>query len=309
MFHPHIETFVQVAESGSFSRAAAARFCSPVSIMNQINALEWRMGFTLLERSTHGVELTPAGQSLYESAKTIMATSEEAIRQARRIAGVEQGIIRLGTSFLRPCKPLLDVWTALDEEHADFQIRIIPFDDSPGSLANMLKSLGRDIDCFVSPCDTFLWKKHYAICLLNQQRCCVALSKKHRLAGKKRLTWDDLAGESFMLVKRGVSPMLDQMRDEIEQHHQSIHIIDMPNIYDAEAFNQCEQLGCLMETPEIWADVHPSLVTLPMDWEYTMPYGVVYAKQPSATFTEFIRLIKRSQRLAVTKETSRHSVR
>lgn len=293
MIHPHIETFVQVAECGSFSRAAAARFCSPVSIMNQINELEWRMGFTLLERTNHGVELTPAGQSLYASAKTIMATSEEAIRQARRIAGVEQGVIRLGTSFLRPCKPLLDVWAALDGEHADFQIRIVPFDDSPASLAKMLKSLGRDIDCFVSPCDASLWKKHYAVCLLSQQRCCVALSKKHRLAGKKRLTWDDLAGESFMLVKRGVSPVLDRMRDEIEQHHQNIHIIDMPNIYDAEAFNQCEQRGYLMETPEVWADVHPSLVTLPMEWEYTLPYGVVYAKQSSATFTEFIRLIKR----------------
>lgn len=69
--------------------------------------------------------------------------------------------------------------------------------------------------------------------------------------------------------------------------------LDMPNIYDAEAFNQCEQLGYLMETPEVWADVHPSLVTLPMEWEYTIPYGVVYAKQSSATFTEFIRLIKR----------------
>ncbi len=240
MLHPHIETFVQVADCGSFSRAAQARFCSPVSIMNQLNALEWRMGFKLLERTNHGVELTPAGQSLYEDAKKIMAVSEEAIRQARSIAGVEQGIIRLGTSFLRPCKPLLDVWAALGMEHADFQIKIVPFDDSPACLADMLKSLGKDIDCFVSPCDAFLWKKQYNICLLAQQRCCVALSKKHRLAGKKRLTWDDVDGESFMLVKRGVSPVLDRMREEIEQHHKNIHIVDMPNIYDAEAFNQCE---------------------------------------------------------------------
>lgn len=293
MFHPHIETFVQVADCGSFSKAAQARFCSPVSIMNQLNALEWRMGFKLLERTNHGVALTPAGQSLYEDAKKIMAVSEEAIRQARSIAGVEQGIIRLGTSFLRPCKPLLDAWAALDVEHADFQIKIVPFDDSPASLTNMLKSLGKDIDCFVSPCDAFLWKKQYNICLLAQQRCCVALSKRHRLAEKKRLTWDDFDGESFMLVKRGVSPVLDRMRDEIEKHHKNIHIIDMPNIYDVEAFNQCEQLGYVMETPEVWTDVHPSMVTLPMEWEYTMPYGIVYAKKSSVIFNEFIQLIKR----------------
>ncbi len=293
MFHPGIEVFVQVADCGSFSKAAAARFCSPVSIMNQINALEWRMGVTLLKRTNHGVELTPAGRSLYEDAKRIMAASEEAVRRARRIAGTGQGIIRLGTSFLRPCKPLLDVWGAIDAEHADFQIRIIPFDDSPAGLSAMLESLGKGIDCFVSPCDSFHWKKQYAICLLAQQRCCVALSKKHRLAGKKRLTWDDLEGESLMLVRRGVSPVLDRIRDEIDRHHANIRLIDMPNIYDAEVFNQCEQLGCLMETPEIWADVHPSLVTLPMEWEYTMPYGVVYAKNPSAIFKEFIKVIKK----------------
>ncbi|WP_241159539.1 hypothetical protein [Desulfovibrio sp. ZJ200] len=54
-----------------------------------------------------------------------------------------------------------------------------------------------------------------------------------------------------MLVRRGVSPVLDRMRDEIDRHHANIRLIDMPNIYDAEVFNQCEQLGCLMETPEI----------------------------------------------------------
>jgi len=35
-----------------------------------------------------------------------------------------------------------------------------------------------------------------------------------------------------------------------------------------------------METLDIWKDVHPSIVTIPMEWGYTIPYGIVYAKQP-----------------------------
>ncbi|MCI7567905.1 MAG: LysR family transcriptional regulator [Desulfovibrio sp.] len=292
MLHPHIETFVLTVDCGSFSKAAAARFCSPVSIMNQINALEWHMGFAVLERTNHGVTLTPAGRSLYEDAKKMMVMAGDAVRQARRTAGVERAVVRLGTSFLRPCKPLLDIWAACDaEEQARFQISIVPFDDSPSSLAAMLQSLGGDIDCFVSPCDAFVWKKRYAICPLAQQRCCVALSRKHRLATKKRLTWDDLEGESLMLVRRGVSPVLDRLRNDIELNRRKVQIIDMPHIYDAEAFNLCEQRGCLMETPEIWADIHPSLVTLPVEWEYAMPYGVIYARNASAVFREFIALV------------------
>lgn len=98
-------------------------------------------------------------------------------------------------------------------------------------------------------------------------------------------------GETLMLIKRGESPVLDRMRDEIEASHPDIQIVDMPNFYDTEAFNVCEQRGCLMEVPDTWADVHPSIVTLPVEWEYEMPFGIVYAQKPSKAFHKFISLI------------------
>ena len=58
MLHPQWETLILVVEYGSFSRAAAARSCSAVAVMNQVNALEERLGVTLLARSTRGVRLT-----------------------------------------------------------------------------------------------------------------------------------------------------------------------------------------------------------------------------------------------------------
>ena len=293
MLHPHITTFVQVADCGSFSKAAAAHFCSPVSIMNQMNALEWRMGFKLLERTNHGVRLTPAGQELYASAKELMEAANEAVRRARDIAGVEQGVIRIGTSFLRPCTPLLDIWNSLEVEHPNFQIKIVPFDDSPTSFSHMLESLGKEIDCFVSPCDAYVWKRKYNLCMLAQSRCCIAISKNHHLARKKKLTWDDLAGESLMLVKKGISPVIDRMWEEIEHSHNDIKIVDIKNIYDIEVFNMCEQFGYIMETPEIWKDIHPSLITLPMKWTYTLPYGVVYPKKASPAFQSFIAIVQR----------------
>ena len=47
-----------------------------------------------------------------------------------------------------------------------------------------------------------------------------------------------------------------------------------------------------METLDIWKDVHPSLVTIPVEWEYTMPYGIVYAKTPSRAAQNFIQMIQ-----------------
>ena len=44
----------------------------------------------------------------------------------------------------------------------------------------------------------------------------------------------------------------------------------------------------------IRTDIHPSLVTLPVEWDYEIPYGIVYAKNPSKPVTEFINVIQKS---------------
>ncbi|MBD5424116.1 MAG: hypothetical protein HDR44_03220 [Allobaculum sp.] len=55
--------------------------------------------------------------------------------------------IRVGTSLLRSCKPLVDLWADIEEGHTSFQLRLIPFDDHPTGLNFMLSQLGRQIDC------------------------------------------------------------------------------------------------------------------------------------------------------------------
>lgn len=294
MYHPQIETLIQVADAGSFSKAAGRMYITPVSVMNQINALEKRIGVKLFVRTNQGVELTQAGQSVYHDAKQMMAASDAAIQRARQIAGLSQPVIRIGTSILRPCKRLMDLWTKVDD--GTLQMRIVPFEDDPAGMASMLNSLGNEIDCFVSPCDSAAWKKSYNIYPLGSCRCCVAVSRRHRLAQKRVLRWPDFSGETLMLIKRGVSSVLDAIRDEIEASHPEIQLVAPPDFYDMEAFNACEQRGYMMEVPDIWSEVHPSIVTLPVEWDYKMPFGVVYAQKPTRAFSNFIRRIEALQK-------------
>ena len=291
MYNPQIETLIQVADAGSFSKAAERMYITSVSIMNQINALEKRIGVKLFERTNQGVELTEAGRSIYRDAKQMITDSDAAIERARQIASVEQLVIRIGTSILRPCKRLIDLWAKADDGSNRFQIKIVPFEDDPANMSAMMKSLGREIDCFVSPCDSAAWRKSYSIHPIGTCKCSIAVSRRHRLAKKERLCWEDMAGETLMLIKRGESPTLDQMRDEIEREHPDIRIVDLPNFYDMEVFNACEQQGYLMEVPDTWSNVHPSIATIPGDWDYEMPFGIVYAQKPSKAFEQFIKII------------------
>lgn len=291
MYNRQIYTFVQVADCGSFSKAAENLFISTVSVMKQVNTLESHIGVKLFERTNHGVLLTSAGHSIYEDAKQIIQASGNAIERARQIAGKEQYVIRVGTSLLRPCKILIDLWSKIDGGNLPFQIKIVPFNDDHISMNSTLESLGKEIDCFVGPCGSIQWMKQYNVHLLGMYKCCIAVSRKHRLAKKKLLKWEDLYGETLVLVKRGEALVLDRLRDEIEAKHPQIHIMDTPNFYDAYVFNKCEQMNYLMETLDIWSELHPSLVTIPVEWDYELPYGIVYANEPSKTFAAFIDAI------------------
>lgn len=297
MYRKELTTFISVAEQGSFLKASKELYITPASVMNQMNKLETDIGVKLIERTNQGTQLTAAGRSVYKDAKKIIKQAETAVIRARQIAGNEKKTICIGTSILRPCKTLIDLWAEVDDGTLPVTIRIVPFDDSPAGMDAMLETLGKEIDCFVSPCDSLAWQEQYNILALRQGKCCIAVPRKHRLAKKECLHWNDLDGETLMLVKRGNSPVLNRLHDEIESNHPEIGIVDIPHFYDTDIFNECEQTGCMMETLDIWKDVHPSIITIPMEWDYTMPYGIVYAKQPSEQMRKFIRIIQKNLKI------------
>ena len=168
----------------------------------------------------------------------------------------------------------------------------MPFSDSPGDFARLQQRLGEEIDCFVSPCDSAAWREAFPLFPLGSSRCCVALPAWHRLAEKSLLTWADLEGETLLLLARGISPTLDRLRADIARDHPASRVQDAPGSYDMEVFNRCGQAGYLMECPEIWKGVHPSLVTVPVDWDYALPFGIVYAKAPSPAFARLLHALR-----------------
>lgn len=40
-----------------------------------------------------------------------------------------------------------------------------------------------------------------------------------------------------------------------------------------------------------WKDVHHFLKTLPVDWDFTIPYSLIYAKEPAKELLQFIMAI------------------
>ena len=71
--------------------------------------------------------------------------------------------------------------------------------------------------------------------------------------------------------------MNDFIRNDLQRYHPQIHIEDTPQFYDLSVFNRCAETGKVLLTIECWQEVHPGLVSIPLNWDYSIPYGLLYS--------------------------------
>ncbi|MCM1392337.1 MAG: LysR family transcriptional regulator, partial [Ruminococcus sp.] len=72
MYNPRLDTFLRVADCGSFNKAAEEAYITPTAVIKQINLLENELNVKLFERTHRGLILTKAGKSLYSDTKYII---------------------------------------------------------------------------------------------------------------------------------------------------------------------------------------------------------------------------------------------
>ena len=95
---PHaLASLLAIVEHGSLSAAARARGLTQPSISRQIQDLEARLGTQLVERTTHGAHLTPAGEILAEGARELLSGLAALPERVRSRQGEVSGTVRLGT--------------------------------------------------------------------------------------------------------------------------------------------------------------------------------------------------------------------
>src|SRR5580658_8756725 len=93
----HLRYFIAVAEAGSLTVAAQQTLhTSQPSLSRQIRGLEDEVGTQLLTRRARGIELTPAGRTFLEHARTVLAQMEGAIGAVRRSAHPAKPCFTLG---------------------------------------------------------------------------------------------------------------------------------------------------------------------------------------------------------------------
>jgi DNA-binding transcriptional LysR family regulator len=90
-----LNTFVRVAQRRSFTKAAAELRTRPSVISKRMKELEESLGFSLLNRSTHGLVLTDAGDGLFQQCLELLGRLDEYVTERRNIETGPFGTLRI----------------------------------------------------------------------------------------------------------------------------------------------------------------------------------------------------------------------
>ena len=191
----HLRYFVAVAETGSFTVAAAQRLhTTQPSLSRQISDLEAEVGAQLLVRSVRGVELTAAGRVFLDHARVVLSQIEIAIESARRLAEPAKPYFVLGFLTGHESTWLPEALRILRDELPNIHV-VVSSQVSPHLAVALAKG---SIDA------AFLRREEGTSALdfklLMRERLEVFMPAHHRLAKMKTIDPHELVKETFLSV-------------------------------------------------------------------------------------------------------------
>ncbi len=281
MYNPQLETFICVVDSGSFSKAAEKLYITAPAVIKQINSLESSLDLHLFERTHRGLIVTEAGKSLYQDAKYLIQYCKDSVSRARNAQNNQEGVIRIGVSPMTPSQVFMTLWPRIQKYCPDLKFKLVPFENTPENAREILGNLEQNINVIAGIFDdTMLSLRKCSGMQISKEPFCCAVALHHRLAGKETLTMEDLYGENMLLIQRGWSKYVDILRDDLRERHPQIQVIDF-EFYNLEVFNRCENSNDVLLAIKNWESVHPLMKIIPVEWNYSIPYGLLYSMEPS----------------------------
>lgn len=129
-----IQTFIEVAENGSFAEAGRKLALPRSTISARVQALESRLGIRLFNRNTRNVSLTNEGQDYLDHCQQALAlinNAEEKLSKKHALSGT----VRISVPFALPKLPLARLLSAFHQKYPDLHVNIT-VSDTPQDLVS-----------------------------------------------------------------------------------------------------------------------------------------------------------------------------
>ncbi|HEY2022477.1 LysR family transcriptional regulator [Paraburkholderia sp.] len=195
-----IRAFIAVAQTGSFTRAAARLHLSQPALTVQIRRLEETVGLRLFDRNSRNVALTPTGRELLPVLQKSLHDMEHVLLDARALGAGTSGVVRIAClpTFAASVLPELVQELKKAVPCVGFQVRDV--------VASMVNTLVRNEEVDIGLTGGELNDAGLEVLHAGVDRLVAVLPKQHPLARRRRpLTFADLADQPLVLTAQGTS--------------------------------------------------------------------------------------------------------
>lgn len=268
-----LQAFRAVAELSGFRKAADALHVSQPALSRRIEKLEEALGVRLLDRTKRRVSLTSVGRDFDRKVQQLLDDLDQTLLGIRGVAATRMGEV---TVACVPSAAYYFLPKVISRYHERFpKVRVKVFDASANEVLRAVSEGEADFGL------NFVGGQEPAIEFspLIEERFVAACRRDHPLAGKRRVSWTELAQYDYISVSKasGNRLLLDQALLNLPGRPQSIyetqHVTTMLGLVEA-------GLG-VAAVPSIampGAD-HPLLVSVPLvDPVVTRKVGLIHRK-------------------------------
>lgn len=194
-----LETFIQVAEQGSFTKAAEKLGYTQSAVSFQIKQLEEALKTVLFERINHSIKLTPKGREILNLAHQMIALAGDIEKTANNTNEIS-GTVRIAMADSL-CHFIF--WDHFSEFHRLYpNIKLKVISTSTEEMFRLAKQ--NDID-LVFTLDKHLYDTNYIIVKEHEINTSLITSAENELALKEDLSLDDISCEPLILTEKGMS--------------------------------------------------------------------------------------------------------
>lgn len=209
--------FIAVSEQMNFSKAAERLHISQPSLSNAIKKLEQEIGSPLLERNTRNLQLTEAGELLFERAKIIVKNME--VLKIEMDEVIVHGTRDITIGVMESIKHWLPrVIANYKKDYPHMKIHLV---DILGSK-RVKKSL-KSYKTHLIITNQLMDDPELEVQTLYEERLVAVLPLHHPLAQKDTLTISDICEEPFIISTEGFQTRRDILTS-FEQAGKSINI-------------------------------------------------------------------------------------
>ncbi len=127
-----LETFLAVAETRSFTKAAQKLRVVQSGVSTAVRLLERELGAALFDRTTQRVELTEAGKALVPEARRVLAAVHDARLAVKEVGTGLRGTLRLGILYGITPEPVRKTLAQFRSSFPDVEIQL----SGPGSAGS-----------------------------------------------------------------------------------------------------------------------------------------------------------------------------